>query len=108
MPRIPPCSPPAVAGQPANSLAIQSLRRSLRETAARKGEVHGGRTLTGIALTTGTTLVPHGLGRTPAGWSVVRTRTAGQTVSEAASSPDPSKFLALVASAAGPVDLLVY
>lgn len=108
MPRITLYRPPRQRNNPAMTRNLDEAAAAFRDVSPRKKDIHGGHKLTSVALTTGTTLVPHLLGRKPAGWDVVRSTVAGFTAREVATSPDPTKFLALVGSAADTVDLWVF
>ncbi len=70
-----------------------------------KNPLLGGKLLSQVALKSGSNTLNHGLGRNYVSWAVFRP-TAAMTLYETAS-PDPSKFLVLVASAPGAADLLV-
>jgi hypothetical protein len=61
-----------------------------------------------ISLTTVTTAVPHGLGRTPKGFIVVDCTVAVDVARDAASSVDRTVFIPLAASVATTVSLWIF
>lgn len=85
--------------------ALDGARRAFG--ASPKTGPQSGRTLRAIAVSTSTTQVPHTLGRAYTGWTVTKPDPGGATVTEGTSA-DPKKFLALVGSASGTVDVLVF
>ncbi len=67
-----------------------------------------GRLLQSVALTIGTNLVSHGLGRSLVGWIPVRLRASATIYDTQDSNPAPAQTLRIVASAAATVDLWVF
>lgn len=64
--------------------------------------------LKGVSLSTGDNVVPHTLGRTLTGWSVVRLDAAVAVWDAQLTSPDPATYLILVASGPCTVSLEVF
>lgn len=64
--------------------------------------------LQGISLATGPNTIPHTLGRTLTGWSLVRLDAAAMVYDAQVSNPDPQTYLVLVASAPCTVALEVF
>lgn len=62
----------------------------------------------GVALSNGTTLVTHGLGRAPVGWFVTRQRGSARIYDTQDGNPNPTLSLRLVSDAAVLVDLYVF
>ncbi len=86
---------------------LADLQRLLRDP------INRGVTLPGLALVSGTQLVPHGLGRVPQGWFAVRVRGANgfyarELPPDPARPHDPRRFLRLELLLDCLVDLRVF
>lgn len=65
-------------------------------------------TLPSITLQIGSNNIPHTLGKTLVGWSIVRKRSQGDIYDTQDTNSNPQTYLQLVSNAVVVVDLLVY
>jgi len=73
-----------------------------------KNPMSKGSFLKNIVLTTGSNVVPHGLGRALQGWMSTRVRASATFYDTQDTNPNPDKTLVLVSSANVTVDLFVF